>query len=304
VRHRLSVGLVGLGRWGTNYLDALARTEGCHLTAACDVDPAALSVVGAQQGTRLYRDLETMLTSEDLAAVVIATPEQSHYQLAGSCLQSGLDVLVEKPMTLSAAEAEELVEMAEAEERILAVGHTALYLDDFISTRVSFESGGFRGPVSAEATRASHGPAQPGASDVLWDLVPHDLAMAISLFGNPLRLRLKERASTRVEYEAEFAPGFVLRGRAEWNGTSGPRRLTVKGTGGLLRIDDNGRARSGSERPLDRLCHDFVSSCHHRRAPLSDGRIGLAVVRSLEALETSGQEGNVWHEPARTGLNS
>lgn len=117
--------LVGLGRWGANHLRLLRSLP---VTLYCaDTDPARLAAL-AQSGfapDRLGRDAYAFTDRVD--GVVLATPAPAHFDMARRFLEAGKDVLVEKPLTTTAAEARTLAELAAARRRILQVGHIFRY---------------------------------------------------------------------------------------------------------------------------------------------------------------------------------
>jgi predicted dehydrogenase len=233
--------------------------------------------------------------------VVIATPDRTHYGLASAALGAGRDVLVEKPMTQSASEAETLVGQAEGNSRVLQVGHTAVYATDIELLRTQMEALPRAAARRAVAERTSSGPSadrhSPFAirhSSILHDLCPHDIALAVLLFGTPAAARARSSGKS-VEYEVRFREDALLSGHAEWREPPHVRRFEVAGAKGALR-DGAGNPRSDDirETPLGRQCLDFIECCLTRRQPLSSGRVGLAVMRCISALAASCADGGAW----------
>jgi UDP-N-acetylglucosamine 3-dehydrogenase len=117
--------LVGLGRWGANHLRALRSLP---VTLYCaDTDQARLDALVKSDfpAERTSRDALALLSKVD--CVVIATPAPSHFELTKRALLAGKDVLVEKPLTVTASESKLLAELAEKSSRILQVGHIFMY---------------------------------------------------------------------------------------------------------------------------------------------------------------------------------
>jgi predicted dehydrogenase len=119
------IAVIGAGWWSTQaHIPALRANRDVALVALCDADPARLRAAAAAYGiATTYTDYHELLAREPLDAAVIATPHVTHYQIARDCLASGLHVLVEKPMTLYAADARVLVELARQRGRELIVGY-------------------------------------------------------------------------------------------------------------------------------------------------------------------------------------
>ncbi len=121
----MKVGVIGAGNWGKNLVEnfaemgvlaGVADTVEANLEAALEIAPAAQVFARGEE-----------LIAGDCDAVAIATPVPTHFELAAAALKAGKDVFVEKPMTLTSAESEELVRLAEDHGRILMVGHLLLF---------------------------------------------------------------------------------------------------------------------------------------------------------------------------------
>jgi predicted dehydrogenase len=278
-----AVALVGLGRWGRNYLRTIQETGIVRLVAICDPNPQVLEVPGVP----LYRTMDGMLAAARFDAAVIATPASTHAALARQCLQAGLDVLVEKPMALSSAEARKLVRLADRLGQVLATGFPTMYLPGCAAARAMVADGQLDPVCSVEALRTSKGTPDPCA-DVLWDLAPHDLALAINLLGQPTSFDL-ERDGSRAEYSVEFLHGASLHGKVEWRPGPAERWFRLAGRHGTLEVKEE-PVKVPGDRPLARLLADFAAGCASRSEPLSSGRLGLEVVGCLEALEASGMQ--------------
>src|ERR1700733_4310627 len=125
---QINVGVVGCGYWGPNLIRNFQSLPGCHLKMMCDVSAARLNSLKA-----LYPDVETeesfehMLNGAGLDAVAVATSVKLHFPMARAALLAGKHVLIENPMAASAAQCEELIEIARQKSLVLMVGHTFLY---------------------------------------------------------------------------------------------------------------------------------------------------------------------------------
>src|SRR5262245_54817715 len=117
---QLRIGLVGYGHWGPNHVRVFNDLDGCRVTIVADRNPQRLQVVGRQApGTATTTDFDAVIHDPDVDAVVVATPTVTHHSLVKAALLSGKDVLVEKPISYTAKESAELVELARERERIL-----------------------------------------------------------------------------------------------------------------------------------------------------------------------------------------
>jgi len=137
------IAVIGAGWWSTyTHIPALQQHPDTELVALCDRDPARLQAAATAYGiTRTYLDHHEMFANEQLDGVVVATPHATHYALARDSLAHGLHVMVEKPMTLYAAEARELVELAQAKNVALISGYPWHFNPHVLQVRELITSG-------------------------------------------------------------------------------------------------------------------------------------------------------------------
>ncbi len=295
----VGIGLAGLGRWGRNYVKTLQALPECRLVAMADADLEIRDRFANETGIRIRPSAVELLAEPAVEAVVIATPDRTHSGLAAAAIEAGRDVLVEKPMALEPDEAEALAVRAGSSGRVLAVGHTAVYHPSFAALVDELRSRPLGAARRASAIRTSSGYTDGRSSPIL-DLCPHDIALAVLLFGTPATARARATARS-VEYEVRFKGSRRLDGQAEWREPPHIRRFEVAGARSALSDEaeshDNQDVR---ETPLGRQCLDFIECCLTRRQPLSSGRLGAHVVRCLGALTSSARSGGGWrdlHEP-------
>jgi scyllo-inositol 2-dehydrogenase (NADP+) len=212
----LNVGLVGFGFAGKVFHAPVIRAvDGLRLTAIVQRsgvgDPACRDV-------EFVRSVDEMLTRA-IDLVVIATPNTSHHPIAKQCLQAGKHVVVDKPFTVTLAEAEDLVRTAGDKKRVLSVYHNRRYVGDFVTLqkllfektlgRVAiFESHFDRFRPEPKKERAWREEALPG-SGVWYDLGPHLLDQALALFGIPESVSADIRLE-RADAEADDAFDVTL----------------------------------------------------------------------------------------------
>ncbi|MFQ5907012.1 MAG: Gfo/Idh/MocA family protein, partial [bacterium] len=123
----LRVGLVGCGYNSDNHLRVYSRTPGVEAVALCDINPLKVEEQARKYGVeKTFTDFESML-SVDLDVIDIVTPVHTHSQLSVTALESGFNVLVEKPMAASAEGCMEMIEAAEESDYTLGVVHNKRY---------------------------------------------------------------------------------------------------------------------------------------------------------------------------------
>src|SRR5258708_25119824 len=253
----------------------------------------------------------------DVDGVVIATPVRTHYQLAREALLHGKHVLVEKPLTTSVSEAEELVALAEKQQRILMVGHTFEYNPAVNELRKLVQSGDLGKIYCIEAERVNLGLFRSDIN-VIWDLAPHDISILLYLLGQkPDRVKVQAHAhlQSRIHDVAHldlcFADGMNAHIHVSWLHPCKIRRVTVIGDKRMVVYDDTNPTEmlkiynKGADihadpvvsyrygaitiphidwiEPLRLDCEDFANSIRTGVSPRANGEVGLAVVRVLAA---------------------
>jgi predicted dehydrogenase len=177
VPEQLGLAIVGCGYWGVNYLRVFSELPAAHVVVACDSRPERLKEVAERfPHLPLTCDFEQALESKGVDAVVIATPAQAHYALARRALLSGKHVLVEKPITTTVAEAEELCSLAEANRLTLMVGHTFLFNPAVRKIKEYLQQGKAGRVYYVYARHTNMGPIRQDVNAV-WDLAPHPLSV-------------------------------------------------------------------------------------------------------------------------------
>jgi predicted dehydrogenase len=177
VNGKVKVGVIGCGYWGPNLLRNLAENETAELRWICDLDSRRMAAMGRRYpAAQLTSDSKLLLADPALDAVVIATPVGTHFSFAQAALAAGKHVLVEKPLTTSVAEAEQLVDLAERQGLTLMVDHTFVYTGAVRKIREMVSSGELGDLLYFDATRINLGLFQDDIN-VVWDLAPHDLSI-------------------------------------------------------------------------------------------------------------------------------
>jgi len=132
----LRIGIVGCGRVADQHVQAIHRIPGCEIVALCDREPLMARQLGERFGVlACFSDLKEMLHVVSPDVVHITTPPQGHYSLAAECLNAGSHVYVEKPFTITAGEAEAVVQLAEDRGLRATVGHNYQFTLEMLEMR-------------------------------------------------------------------------------------------------------------------------------------------------------------------------
>ena len=141
------VAIIGCGMIADQHADQLRYLPGCELVAACDTDELMASQLADRfRIPQVFTDAGDMLRAGGVDAVHITTPAQSHFPLGRLCLEAGCHVYMEKPFTLNAAEADELLHMADVSGRRITVGHNLQFSPEALRLRNLVNDGFLGGP--------------------------------------------------------------------------------------------------------------------------------------------------------------
>ncbi|HEY2438600.1 MAG TPA: Gfo/Idh/MocA family oxidoreductase [Solirubrobacteraceae bacterium] len=321
----LRMGVVGLGYWGPNLARNFSAISGCEVVYLCDADPAARErLVQSFPGAIPTGDFGELLDDPSLDAVVLATPVPTHAELAIRTLDAGKHCFVEKPLALSAADAERAVDAAQRAGRVLMVGHLLEYHPGVRKLKELTESGELGEEIYyIYGNRLNLGKLRAD-ENALWSLGAHDVSVVLFLAGEePDEVVAHGESYVRPGVEdvvfcfLRFPSGLAAHLHLSWLDPHKERRFTVVGSRRMATFDDmelerkltlydkgfDEDARTYGEyitrsgdvfspripniEPLRVECEHFVDSIRSGRPPRSDGASGLRVVRVLEQLQHS-----------------
>ncbi len=341
----LRIGAIGCGYWGPNLIRNFVEIPGVEVIAVADIHQEPLNRIKQrfpliENSTRDYRDFFGM----SLDAVVIATPPATHYAIARDCMEHGLHVLVEKPITLNSKDAAELIQVAEANNCILMVGHTFEYNPAVRAVKEMIQSGELGDIYYIDAIRASLGLFQTKAN-VVWDLAPHDISILRYLLDtDPISVNTHGSSCVQegiedVAYTTLTFPNNILAHiRSSWLDPSKQRRITVVGSKKMVIYDDVEPLEKVKifdkgvkairhtdtfgefsfayhygdvvipyirfEEPLRVQCQHFLDCIREGKTPRTDGYNGLRVVQVVEAAQRSMANGGASVLLAQNGHGS
>ena len=175
----INVGVVGVGHLGQHHVKHLAAMPDARLAGVFDVNEKQAVDIAGRHGTSIFPSLESMAEACD--AVTIAVPTPVHHAVAKFFLSRGRHCLVEKPLTMSVDEAEDLIELAQSKGLVLQVGHIERFNPAVVEMGKHVKK-----PAFIEVSRL--GPYDPRVSHVgvVLDLMIHDLDIILSLVGEPV----------------------------------------------------------------------------------------------------------------------
>jgi predicted dehydrogenase len=326
----IKVGVIGNGYWGPNLIRNFMELPEAELVGVADLQEDRLKAIQKRHPglsvTTNYRDLFVM----GVDAVVIATPPHTHYPIARDCLMHDIHVLVEKPLTLNSVDAQDLIELAEARNLTLMVGHTFEYNDAVRTLKRLIDSGELGKIHYIDAVRANLG-LYNRRLNVLWDLAPHDISILLYLLGKQNIAvnahgidSVFDGVQDVVNINMYFDQETMAHVRVSWLDPCKTRRITVVGSRKMVVYDDIENLekikiydkgvdvlphtetygdfqcsyRYGDvtiphfsfSEPLKQECKHFLDCILSGETPCSDGVSGLNVVKVLEAADASMQQ--------------
>lgn len=175
----IRAGVIGVGHLGQHHARLYASLPGAQLTGVTDQSVERAQTIADRYGVQIFRTVDDLLPHVD--AVSVAVPTSGHYAVAKACLLAGKHVLVEKPLAVTPAEAQELVQLAKQKGCCLQVGHSERFNPIMALMRPHIGR-----PVFIECHRLSSFSERGTDVDVVLDLMIHDLDLVLSLNPGPV----------------------------------------------------------------------------------------------------------------------
>jgi len=282
------VAVAGAGTFGRNHLRVVreleAAGEGVALVAAVDPDAARAEEAARQYGIKVFASIDELLKADlKLDAACVAVPTVKHHEVAAALLDAGLDLLVEKPLAATLAEADDLIARAERRGKILQPGHLERFNPAVLAVEPTLKR-----PMFFEAHRLSVFTPRALDVDVVLDLMIHDLDIVLTFakstvrevraVGLPILSPKVDIANVRVELEsgcvANFTASRVSTERVRKLRFFEPRQYVsidyARRDVLVIRIGDE---PSGSSSQLAQAAAEFLST----------GKLDSAVIQKLMA---------------------
>jgi predicted dehydrogenase len=173
----MNFGVVGYGYWGPNIVRNLVALDGSYVRMIAEISPAARArAQKAYPNITVTASASELITSPEIDVVAVISPVWTHYELTKQALENGKHVFVEKPFTSTAAQAEELVNLAAQKNLRIMVDHTFLFTGAVKRIAQLVDEGTLGNLYYYDSTRVNLGLFQHDIN-VLWDLAPHDLSI-------------------------------------------------------------------------------------------------------------------------------
>jgi len=243
----IKLAIIGLGKWGKNHLRTANSISEENLVWICDskndmlTESEKIIVNKRVKRTSNYKDI---LNDTEVNAVIIATPAETHFEIAKKCIEAGKNILVEKPITLFVNECRELIESAAKKNLVLMVGHVLLYHPAILIIKEMLESGKLGKLQYIYSNRLNLGVVRT-EENILWSFAPHDISIIQFLTGcSPenifasgasfLQKVIEDTTVTILKYPNNISTHIFV----SWLHPFKEHRLTVIGSEGMVVFED------------------------------------------------------------------
>ncbi|CAK8724155.1 Putative dehydrogenase [Candidatus Electrothrix aarhusensis] len=324
-KEKLRVGVIGVGYLGRFHAMKYAAMDDVQLVGVVDTDPLRAQTVAEECSTKAFADHQPLL--EQVDAVSIVVPTVYHHTVAMTCLENGVDILLEKPMTTTLEEADDLIALADRKKLLLQVGHLERFNPAVLAMQPLLNN-----PLFIEAHRLTTFKNRGTDVDVILDLMIHDIDIILSIINSPIQdihtvgapviTQLTDIANARIVFKNGCTANITVSRISMEN----VRRMRIFQPGKYLAVDFGKKevmaiklkqgAQSGIPLPdvsrhgfsdqdvLEMEIREFVNNIRHRLKPTVSGREGrraLAVALSVigqirenqeQFRHLLGQEGN------------
>jgi len=238
---KIQFGVIGLGYWGPNLLRTINSNPYCNLKTAVDVDSNKLRhFQKIYEETIFVNDLEQCLKDEFIDYIIVATPPETHFEIAKKCLQSKKNILVTKPLCLNLSESKTLLEISKINDSNIFIDETFIFSNQVIELKKLINNKNEFGDLTfINSNRVNLGLFQQNTS-VLWDLAPHDIAISsyiLDEYPDKVRCTAVNPFSNKDLYESyanceyHFSKkGVIFTSQISWLSPVKSRRMIFGGT--------------------------------------------------------------------------
>ncbi len=311
------IAVLGCGGWGKNIVRTLHGLD--ELRAVVDPTEAGRATAREIAGdVEIHKTPDKVFADPEIRGVMIATPAETHYEIARRAIAAGKDIFVEKPLTIDLGEARDLVDRAAAADRILMVGHLLEYHPAILKLHELIKSGELGKIRYIMSNRLNLGKIRT-RENALWSFAPHDIAVILRLVGQePFEVvatggsyitpNIADVTVTQLLFDSGVRSHIFV----SWLHPFKEQRLVVVGSHKMASFDDVSKelllydqrvdweagqpipvrgegvpVEFSAAQPLAEECLHFIKCINERKTPLTDGWNGLRVLQILHAAQRS-----------------
>ena len=243
--NKLRIGLAGFGYWGPNLARAINGQDAAMLSGIAEEDESKLAKAKLIYPESVgFKSVSEMILSGKVDAVIIATPAETHDDVAREAIENNLHALIEKPMSTDPNKGLSILEIAMNKNLVYMPGHTFIYNDAILWAKDYIKSGQLGEVLNVYSQRLNLGQLRKDVN-VVWNLAPHDISIfdflldsrvvSVSATGAAItQPGIEDIAFISLQYES----GVIGHSHVSWLDPSKTRKVTIIGTKGMLVIDD------------------------------------------------------------------
>ena len=242
----IGIAQIGCGYWGPNLLRNLVANPDCDVKWVVEISKDRQEYIKSlYPGVKITNDVNEIFQNNDIQAVVIATPAESHYSLTIESLKAGKHVLVEKPMAMNVEEVNEIDSLSKKNNLVTMVGHTFIYNAAVRYVKKLIDSGELGDVRYIYSQRVNLGRIRSDV-DALWNLAPHDISIIQYWLGEPEPVKVTRNGMYYVQkgiddvvfMNIEYPDNILANIHVSWLDPHKIRRMTVVGSEKMVVYDD------------------------------------------------------------------
>ena len=317
---KIRAGVIGVGYLGRFHAQKYAALENVELVGVVDVDAAQCEAVAKECDCAAFSDYKDLIGQVDVVSIVV--PTSNHYEVAKDCIEAGCDLLLEKPMTVTLEEADDLIKRAKEKDLIFQVGHLERFNPAILAMQPYLTT-----PAFIESHRIATFKNRATDVDVVLDLMIHDIDIILNIVKSPLKTihtvgapiatHTTDIANTRLIFE-NGATANVTVSRISFNNS---RKMRIFQPGSYINVDFAaktamivelvGEAPEGGGMPKTKISNEqfgdsdalkseiisFLDNVEKRKRPDvsgEEGRDALALALEVMAQIKEGQKGELY----------
>ena len=242
----INIAQIGCGYWGPNLLRNLVANHDCDVKWVVEISADRQNYVrNLYPSVKIKNDIKDVLHNDEIDAIVIATPAESHYSFTIEALKMGKHVLVEKPMAMNVEEVKKIGVLAKEKDLVAMVGHTFLYNPAVRYVKKLIDSGELGDIRYIYSQRVNLGRIRNDV-DALWNLAPHDISIIQYWLNEPEPIHVTRSGMDYVQkgiddvvfMNIEYPDNVLANIHVSWLDPHKIRRMTVVGSEKMVVYDD------------------------------------------------------------------
>tara|TARA_Y100000310_G_scaffold202413_1_gene202577 strand:+ start:15078 stop:16034 length:957 start_codon:yes stop_codon:yes gene_type:complete len=307
----INLGLIGIGRWGVNYLNTLRTFKDINISYVCSKTKKGLDNVSnlIEKNINKTTDYREVIEDKNIDAIAITSPGSTHFQFAKEALENNKHIIVEKPVAFNSKNIQELIKLSEGKNRVFMSGHIHLFNPPINKIKNDIHTGLFGKLKYIHTTGTGNGPVREDIS-ALWDFFPHDVSILTYLLDSiPIKINTSGHSTLNknidvVSLEMEYPNNIKSYSFASWTYPIKKRDVVIISENILSSFQDysNNKLvytnRKTNEvidkfqyllgtKPLTNQLNHFIECIKNNKKPLTDGEHTLKVTKILESAQKS-----------------